>query len=47
MAVVVDEKMPAGEHHSRVDLAGYPAGIYILKASAADQIVTQKILITN
>jgi len=47
VAVVVDEKMPAGEHQLRVDLAGYPAGIYILKASADDQIVTQKILITN
>jgi hypothetical protein len=44
VALVMDEKLPAGEHVVRYDMAGLPEGVYLVRAIAGDQATSEKII---
>jgi len=49
VAVVLDEKMAAGEHTGRWDAGGLPAGIYYfqLRAEGAGQVGAGKVVVVK
>lgn len=44
---VLDEKLPAGEHTVRIDLSGFPNGIYFLRVSAGEESTSRKIVLKD
>jgi photosystem II stability/assembly factor-like uncharacterized protein len=44
VAMVLDEKLPAGEHVVQYDLSGLPVGVYVVRLVAGAEVATRKIL---
>jgi hypothetical protein len=47
VAVLLDERLPAGSHERRVDAAVLPPGLYIYRLRAGDYTETRKILLSR
>jgi hypothetical protein len=47
IAVVLDEKLPAGEHVVRYDMSGLPDGVYLVRLQAGEQAATGKVMRIN
>jgi hypothetical protein len=47
VALVLDEKLPAGEHVVRYDMAALPEGVYFVKVTAGREVETRKILLVQ
>jgi hypothetical protein len=47
VAVVLDEKLPAGDHIVQYDMSGLPDGIYLVRLTAGQEVATGKILLVQ
>jgi hypothetical protein len=47
VAVLVDERLPAGAYEATLDGAGLPSGVYVARLTAAGQAATTKLTLTR
>ena len=47
VAVVLDGAVPAGERTVSVETGGWPAGVYVVRASVGDQSVSARLVVAR
>jgi hypothetical protein len=47
IAMVMDEKLPEGEHVVRYDMSGLPEGMYLVRLTSGEEVATEKVLLVQ